>query len=81
MSVRCFPSLRLALACAAVPALAPLSSAQSLLPWNGQVLATNGDAVPGVPGALFGGSSTFDSGVIDDAGQVFFRGRFTGGGS
>lgn len=81
MSVRCTSSLRLALVCAAAPALAPLAFAQSLLPWNGQVLATNGDAVPGVPGAVFGGSSTFDSGVLDDSGRVFFRGRFTGGGS
>ncbi|MBK9385656.1 MAG: hypothetical protein IPN34_12670 [Planctomycetes bacterium] len=81
MSIRCTPSFRLALSCAAATVLAPAAFSQGLLPWNGQVIATNGDAVPGVPGAVFGGSSALDSGVLDDAGRVFFRGRMTGGGS
>jgi hypothetical protein len=55
--------------------------AQSLLQFNGRVVAANGQAVPGVPGAIYGGSGTFDLPVIDENGTVLFRGRFTGGGS
>jgi hypothetical protein len=59
---------------------ASLALAQSQISFNGQVVATTGDPVPGLTnGEVFGGSSTFDSGVIDDSGRVFFRGRFTGG--
>lgn len=59
---------------------ASLGLAQSQIAANGQVIATTGDPVPGLTnGEVFGGSSTFDSGVIDDFGNVFFRGRFTGG--
>lgn len=59
---------------------ASLGFGQSQISFNGQVIATTGDPVPGLTnGEVFGGSSTFDSGVIDDFGRVFFRGRFTGG--
>ena len=60
--------------------LAPTGGAQSsLLTFHGQVIATTGDAVPGLTnGEIFGGSSTFGSAVISDDGKALFRGRFTG---
>ncbi len=54
--------------------------AQGLLPFQQQVIATNGDLVPGTSmGEVFGGSSTFDLIAVDDDGNGLFRGRFTGG--
>jgi hypothetical protein len=60
---------------------AGLSSAQSLLVSQGQVIAftgqdntPTGDVAPGLlSGERFGGSSGPNSGVIDDSGRVFFR--------
>lgn len=40
---------------------------------------TNGVA-PGTGGALFNGSGTFDTGVLDDQGRMLFRGRLVGAG-
>ncbi|MBK6939067.1 MAG: hypothetical protein IPH13_02520 [Planctomycetes bacterium] len=73
--------LFIASACALTASVgASLGLAQSQISANGQVIATTGDPVPGLTnGEVFGGSSTFDSGVIDEFGRVFFRGRFTGG--
>jgi hypothetical protein len=58
-------------------ALAGVSAqAQTLLQTNGQVIATNGGQVPNMPvGVIFGGTSTFDSGVLDESGNLIFRGR------
>ncbi len=55
--------------------------AQSLIQVKGQVIATTGDSIPGISGATFGGTSTFDLPVLDNAGFLVFRGRFTGGGA
>lgn len=54
------------------------SQAQSLISFHGQVIASTGDTVPGLAGGELFGGSTFDSAVIDDAGNVLFRGRFVG---
>ena len=53
-------------------------AAQSLLQLSGQVLLADGGAIPGVPGAVAGGVGTVDSPVVDLAGRVLFRARFTG---
>lgn len=62
-------------------AFATVAFAQSVLLQQGEVVAATGDTVPGtVLGETFGGSSTFDTGVMDDSGKILFRGRLTGGG-
>jgi hypothetical protein len=66
---------------AAVLALSAASAAAQSLISQGQVLLTEGDAVPGVAGAVIGGSGAFDFPVADLNGTVLFRARFTGGGS
>ena len=65
---------------AALALSAASAAAQSLIS-QGQVLLAEGDAVPGLPGAVLGGSSAFDFPVADLSGNVLFRARFTGGGS
>jgi len=51
--------------------------AQSLISTSGEVLATNGGQVPGLPaGVVFGGTSTFENPIVDEAGNVLFRARF-----
>jgi len=53
---------------------------QSLFSTSANVIATNGDPVPGgAGGEAFGGSSTFDAGALADNGKIFFRGRILGG--
>ena len=53
---------------------------QSLFSTSANVIATNGDAVPGAPvGQTFGGTSVLDTGVLADDGSIFFRGRILGG--
>jgi hypothetical protein len=74
-------STRAAFIVAAVLGGLSTASAQSLLQTSGVIVAANDDAVPGVAGAIFGGSSTLDTGVLDESGNVFFRGRMTGGGA
>ncbi len=78
-----YPSvLRAALGLAA---LAPSVFAQSLLS-QGEVILTEGDAVPGMPGHTVGNgisaasatSGVTDSAVIDVNGNVFFRARIFG---
>lgn len=64
---------------AAASALLATASAQSLSITHGSVVATNGDVAPGLGGEVFGGSGTFDSGVLADNGTVLFRGRLVGG--
>lgn len=77
------PSARLLCAAAALLAtgfVVPTAQAQGFLSSQGQVLAATGEQVPGLPpGVVFGGSSTFDSAVIDESGRAFFRARFVGG--
>ncbi len=52
---------------------------QSLFSTSANIIATNGDAIPGgAVGETFGGSSTFDTGVLADDGKIFFRGRILG---
>lgn len=64
-------------ALAGLLALAPGLRAQTLLSTSGQVVAANGGQVPGLPtGVIYGGTSTFDSVVVDEAGNVLFRARF-----
>lgn len=65
---------------AAILLSAVSAAAQSLLS-QGQVLLAEGDAVPGLAGAVIGGSSAFDFPTVDLNGNVLFRARFTGGGS
>ncbi len=62
-------------------ALVASAFGQSLVVQHGQVVAATAGPVPGVPGASFGGSSTFDLPVMDETGRVLFRGRFIGGGA
>ena len=66
---------------AAALALSAASAAAQSLISQGQVLLAEGDAVPGLPGAVLGGASAFDFPVADLSGNVLFRARFTGGGS
>jgi hypothetical protein len=62
---------------AGIACLATTAGAQGLISTTGQILATNGGQVPGMPaGVVWGGTSTFDSGVLDDSGNILFRGRF-----
>ncbi|MEY2807152.1 MAG: hypothetical protein RIR65_1569 [Planctomycetota bacterium] len=61
---------------AVVCGLAPFAGAQTLFSQSGQIIAANGNQVPGLPaGVIYGGTSTFGNAVIDDAGNVCFRGR------
>ncbi|MBM3990757.1 MAG: hypothetical protein FJ298_07080 [Planctomycetes bacterium] len=73
------PALRRLSIAAAAVALCTAVHAQSLSITHGSVIATNGDVAPGLGGEVFGGTGTFDSGVIADDGRIFFRGRLTGG--
>ena len=75
-----FPKRAVLLAVAVLSSLSA-ATAQSLIQTSGVIIAATDDPVPGVPGALFGGSGTFDSGVIDESGNVLFRGRMLGGGA
>ena len=59
--------------------LATPGLAQNPLQVSGQVIATSGQAVPGVPGAVFGGAGYFDLPVVEANGNVFVRARFFGG--
>ncbi|MFO1052822.1 MAG: choice-of-anchor tandem repeat NxxGxxAF-containing protein [Planctomycetota bacterium] len=73
--------LRLALS--GVLGLCALSSsvlAQGQLATRGEVLLTHGEAHPSLPaGASIGGTSSFDSAVMDSSGNILFRARMTGG--
>ena len=64
---------------AALLACAASASAQSLLS-QGEVLMAQGDPIVAVPGAINSGSSAISNPLIDQAGNVLFRGRMTGGG-
>ena len=66
---------------AAVLAFAAASAASQSLMTQGQVLLAEGDAVPGLAGAVIGGASALDFPAVDLDGNVLFRARFTGGGS
>ena len=56
--------------------VASTAQSQSLLSTNGQIVAATGMQAAGMPtGVIYGGSSTFDSAVIDENGNVLFRGR------
>lgn len=60
---------------------ASVAFGQGLLETSAVLVAQNGDAIPGLGGGeTFGGSSTFDSPVLDASGKIFFRGRLVGGG-
>lgn len=61
-----------------VSVLAVSAAAQSLFS-QGQVLMAEGDAIPGLAGAVNGGSSSLDSPIMDLDGNMLFRARFTGG--
>src|SRR6187551_568847 len=66
------------LALAGVFAIAHSAQSQSLIVTNGTIIAATGDQAPGLPaGCLLDGAGTFDVGVMDDAGNVFFRSRLT----
>jgi hypothetical protein len=68
-----------ALACASLAVLTFSAHAQSMLSAHGTIIAATGDQAPGLPaGCVLNGSGTFDVGVLDDAGRVFFRSRLTG---
>jgi hypothetical protein len=55
--------------------------AQSLVVTSGNVIATDTDPAPGLPGLTFGGSSALTSApLLGGGGNVFFRGRITGPG-
>jgi hypothetical protein len=73
---------RFSFSCAAsgVLALAASASAQSILS-QGEILMAQGDPIAAVPGATNGGSSSIDNPIVDLAGNVLFRARFTGGGA
>lgn len=62
-----------------IGALSVGAIAQHPLQTDGRVVAAGGDAVPGVPGAVFGGAGWFDLPVVEANGDVLFRGRFFGG--
>jgi hypothetical protein len=70
-----------ALALATV-ATSSISGAQSLLPTQGVVIAATTDVVPDASGApttwTFFTGNGFDNPIVDDAGNVFFRGRIEG---
>lgn len=66
---------------AAVLAFAAASAASQSLMTQGQVLLAEGDAVPGVAGAVIGNTSALDFPAVDLDGNVLFRARFTGGGA
>jgi hypothetical protein len=67
---------------AALLAFGARAAAQNLLQASAQVVAGPGVAVPGVPGATFtGAGGSFDTPVLDAAGNVMFRAQFTGGGA
>lgn len=69
--------LRVALS---VSALAVSAAAQSLFS-TGQIVMAEGDPIPGIAGAVNGGSSSLDFPAVDLAGNLLFRARFTGGGA
>jgi len=73
--------VRSAVTCAAVTSLAPLLMAQHPLQSDAQVVAVSGGAVPGLTGATFVASATFDTPVVDANGDVMFRAQFVGGGA
>lgn len=81
MSQRSVSALaRIVMATAVLSGIVSVARAQSILQFQGQYLAVTGQPVPGLTGGeVFGGTSTFETGVMDDAGRIFFRGRFTGG--
>ncbi len=62
--------------------LAGAASAQGLMATSGVIVATNDDPVPDatgtpIPGFTFGGSGALsDNVVLDESGNIFFRGRF-----
>jgi hypothetical protein len=53
-------------------------AAQSFLPAEARIVAADGAMVLPIQGMVFGGASAFDLPVIDDFGNVAFRGRFVG---
>ena len=63
-----------------VSALAVSAAAQSLFS-TGQIVMAEGDPIPGIAGAVNGGSSSLDFPSVDLAGNLLFRARFTGGGA
>ncbi len=52
---------------------------QSLVSTSANVIAATDDLIPGSAAEMFGGTTTFDSPVLDDAGNVLFRARMVGG--
>ena len=63
-----------------VSALAVSAAAQSLFS-TGQIVMAEGDPIPGIAGAVSGGATSLDFPAADLAGNILFRGRFTGGGA
>ena len=58
----------------------PTASAQSLVSTHAKILATSGDAAPGLGGGeTLNGGGTFDNPVVDDGQGLFFRARLVGG--
>ena len=64
---------------AAVGLLTAPAAAQSLFT-QGQVLLAEGDPAPGIPGAVIGGAGAIEFPIVDLAGNVLVRARFTGAG-
>lgn len=62
-------------------AVSSVVSAQSILSTQGQILAQTGGPAPGITGATYSATSSFDSSVTDLNGTVLFRGKVDGGGS
>ncbi len=74
------PSRRHLAVCVAAALAAVPAAAQSLFT-QGQVLLAEGDPAPGVNGAVIGGAAAIDFPVVDLAGNVLVRARFTGVGA
>ncbi|MFG0316187.1 MAG: choice-of-anchor tandem repeat NxxGxxAF-containing protein [Planctomycetota bacterium JB042] len=69
-----------AFAVASLAAAPAAAQSESLLTFQANLVATDGDPVPGLSaGEVFGGSGGFDNAVLDDSGRALFRARFTGG--
>lgn len=62
-----------------VSVLAVSAAAQSLFS-QAEVLMAEGDAIPGIPGAINGNTSSLDFPAVDLNGNVLFRARFVGPG-
>ncbi len=75
MHMSLHPTLRGAMS---VSLLAVSAAAQSIFS-SSEIVMAEGDPIPGVAGAVNGGSSSLDSAIMDLDGNMLFRARFTGG--